>query len=50
MADSVDELSEAKLLLESVTRALGQYFRDREPTELFSQLLSDLLKRGPGRS
>ena len=44
MIRSVDELSEANLLLESVARTLGQHFRDREPKELFSQLLQDLLK------
>ncbi|HEX9067050.1 MAG TPA: GAF domain-containing protein, partial [Streptosporangiaceae bacterium] len=44
MIRSVDELSEANLLLESVARTLGQHFRDREPKELFSQLLDDLLR------
>ena len=43
MIRSVDELSEANLLLESVARTLGEHFRDREPKELFSQLLQDLL-------
>ena len=38
-----DDLARSNLLLKTVTRALGQYFRDAEPGVLFSQLLGDLL-------
>jgi signal transduction histidine kinase/GAF domain-containing protein len=43
MSTPAGELSEDKLILESVTRALDQDFRDREPAELFSPLLANLL-------